>query len=234
MNQSKDNSSIQLGKECEIYPNVYLGYKYLGWKNPTIVGDKSRIHSGTVIYADTVIGKRFTCGHNVIIRAHCEIGDRVVILHGSTLEGMIKIGKGVKIMAHVYIPSRTVIGELVFIGPGVNILNASLPMRSESLSGVTIGNNVVVGGGVTLAPGVTIGDNVFIGAGALVLDNIPSNSLALGSPAKLKPLPEKFGKRNDPKQIFTGLDLWNKVDDDKSWMDEDFFGKEDWLRDHGI
>ena len=34
-------------------------------------------------------------------------------------------------------------------------------------------------------PGVTIGDNVVIGAGAVVTKDIPSNSVAVGVPAKV-------------------------------------------------
>lgn len=229
MNNEPEMRNCELGGEAEIEPNVMLGYRYTGSKAPLRIGKKARIHSGTVIYADTVIGDRFTCGHNTTIRAECEIGDRVVILHGCTLEGKLKIGKGVKIMAHVYVSSRTVIGDMVFIGPGVNFLNARLPMRESGVTGATIGNNVTIGGGVTIGPGVNIGDNVFIGAGATVLHDIPSNSLAYGTPAKHQPLPEKFGKRNDPAQIFCGLDLWNNILDDGTWKDEDFPGRDEWL-----
>lgn len=210
-----------IGDDFTIGPNVMLGYRYNGWRQPLQIGKMARIHSGSVIYADTVIGNRFTCGHNVAVRAECRIGDRVVILHGSTLEGRLQIGNGVKIMAHVYIPSSTRIGDMVFIGPGVNILNAKMPMRVAVVAGVTIGDHVVVGGGVTIGPGVTIGDNVFIGAGSVILKDIPSNSLAYGVPAVCKPLPEKFGKGNDARQIFTGLDLWDNTPDDGSWIDEE-------------
>ncbi|MDB6093586.1 MAG: fdtC 1 [Verrucomicrobia bacterium] len=219
----------EIGPGAEIAPNVQLGYRYPGCRVPTRIGGRARIHSGTVIYADTTIGERFTCGHNVTIRAECEIGDRVVILHGCTLEGRMKIGKGVKIMPHVYIPSRTVIGSMVFIGPGTTVLNARFPMREAKVGGPTIGNNVVIGGGVTIGPGVVIGDNVFIGAGATVLKDIPANSLAFGTPAKHQPLPEKFGSRNDPRQVFCGLDLWDNRPGDETWKEEDFFGRAEWL-----
>jgi len=234
MSNNPEMRNCIIGKNCEIAPNVLLGYQYKGWSMPAEIGDMALIHSGTVVYSDTVIGKRFTCGHNVTIRAECIIGDRVVILHGCTLEGKITIGKGVKIMAHVYIPSRTVIGEMSFIGPGVTILNARLPMREPGIAAVTIGNNVVIGGSSVIGPGVIIGDNVFIGAGALVIRDVPSGSLAYGSPAVIKPLPEKFGKGNDPGQIFTGLDLWNNCPDDKTWQDEDFLGKDTWLPENKI
>lgn len=216
----------EIGDGAEIAPNVMLGYRYPGCRLPAKIGGKARIHSGSVIYADTVIGDRFTCGHNVTIRAECVIGDRVVILHGCTLEGRLRIGKGVKIMAHVYIPSSTVIGDMVFVGPGTTFLNARYPMREAAAAkGATIGNHVVIGGGVTVGPGVVIGDNVFIGAGATVLKDIPANSLAYGSPARSKPLAEKFGRRNEPRQIFCGLDLWDNRPTDGTWQDEDFPGR---------
>ncbi|MBM3873274.1 MAG: N-acetyltransferase [Verrucomicrobia bacterium] len=229
MNPSPESPFFELGPDCEIGPNVLLGYRYPGCRAPTRIGARARIHAGSVIYADTVIGDRFTCGHNVTIRAECEIGDRVVILHGSTLEGRLKIGKGVKIMAHVYIPSSTTIGSMVFIGPGVNFLNALLPMRVPVVGGATIGNHVMIGGGVTIGPGVKIGDNVFIGAGANVVRDIPANSLAYGNPARAQPLPEKFGTMNDPKQVFGGLDLWDRRPADETWRDEDFPGRDAWL-----
>jgi len=218
--------NCELGEGAEIEPNVMLGYQYPGHRSPLKLGKKARIHSGTVIYADTIVGDHFTCGHNVTIRAECEIGDRVVILHGTTLEGKLTIGKGVKIMAHVYIPSRTNIGSMVFIGPGVNFLNAMMPMRESGVVGATIGDHVVIGGGVTIGPGVTIGENSFIGSGSVVMKDIPANSLAYGVPAKFRPLPEKFGKGNDPKQIFNGLDLWDNRPGDLSWENEEYSGKE--------
>jgi acetyltransferase-like isoleucine patch superfamily enzyme len=219
----------ELGPHADLAPNVMLGYRYPGCRNPTKIGERAHIHSGTVIYADTVIGRRFTCGHNVTIRAECEIGDRVVILHGCTLEGRLRIGSGVKIMAHVYLPSRTTIGSMVFIGPGTTFLNARMPMREAKVAGATIGNHVSIGGGVTIGPGVTLGENVFVGAGATVLKDVPANSLVYGTPARHQPLPEKFGKRNSPEMIFCGLDLWDNTPDDGTWKSEEFPGRDEWL-----
>ena len=50
---------------------------------------------------------------------------------------------------------------------------------------IVIGNDVYIGNNVILLPGVTIGDNVVIGAGSVVSKNIPSNSLAVGVPARV-------------------------------------------------
>ena len=57
--------------------------------------------------------------------------------------------------------------------------------RREWAEPVSIGNNVWIGGSVTILPGVTIGDNVTIGAGSVVAKDIPSNSIAVGNPCKV-------------------------------------------------
>jgi lipopolysaccharide O-acetyltransferase len=50
---------------------------------------------------------------------------------------------------------------------------------------IVIGNNCWFGDRVFIMPGVTIGDGVVIGAGSIVTKNIPSNSIAVGVPAKV-------------------------------------------------
>ena len=49
---------------------------------------------------------------------------------------------------------------------------------------ISIGNRVWCGVNVTILAGVTIGDDVVIGAGAVVTEDIPANSIAVGVPAK--------------------------------------------------
>jgi acetyltransferase-like isoleucine patch superfamily enzyme len=50
---------------------------------------------------------------------------------------------------------------------------------------IRVGNNVFIGYGSIILPGVTIGDNVVIGAGSIVSRDIPSNSVAVGVPARV-------------------------------------------------
>lgn len=49
----------------------------------------------------------------------------------------------------------------------------------------TIGDNVTLGVNVTILGDVTIGNNVIIGAGSVVVKDIPDNSIAVGSPARV-------------------------------------------------
>ena len=50
---------------------------------------------------------------------------------------------------------------------------------------VHIGNNVWMGGNVTILPGVTIGNNAIIAAGAVVTRDVPDNCMAGGVPAQV-------------------------------------------------
>ncbi|ATO46797.1 hypothetical protein C5L30_000778 [Companilactobacillus farciminis] len=84
------------------------------------------------------------------------------------------------------------IGNNVMIGPNVDIYTVNHPMtakgRREYLGKgfpVTIGNDVWIGGKVTITPGVTIGNNVVVAAGAVVTKDIPDNVLVGGVPAKV-------------------------------------------------
>ena len=87
---------------------------------------------------------------------------------------------------------KVVIGNNVLLAPGVLIttVNHSLSRKGRrdglcTAKPVTIGDDVWIGGNVTVLPGVTIGDNVIVAAGAVVTKDIPSNSIAAGVPAKV-------------------------------------------------
>ena len=87
--------------------------------------------------------------------------------------------------------AKVTIGDDCFIGPNVSIYTAchstdpqERNTRNEWAEPVTIGNNVWIGGSVTILPGVTIGDNVTIGAGSVVTKDIPSDAVAVGNPCR--------------------------------------------------
>jgi maltose O-acetyltransferase len=50
---------------------------------------------------------------------------------------------------------------------------------------VRIGNDVWIGGNVTILPGVTIGNNVVVAAGAVINKDVPDNTLVCGVPARV-------------------------------------------------
>jgi len=80
-------------------------------------------------------------------------------------------------------------GENVKIGYGVVIISVSSITGSDGekliKKPVDIGDNVEIGSSAVILPGVTIGNNSTIGAGAVVTTDIPSNSIAVGIPARV-------------------------------------------------
>lgn len=84
------------------------------------------------------------------------------------------------------------IGDDCQIGPNVQLLTPIHPPepgprrnKLERAEPITIGDNVWLGGGVTVLPGVTIGGNSVIGASAVVTRDVPANVVAVGNPARV-------------------------------------------------
>ena len=91
------------------------------------------------------------------------------------------------------------IGHNLRMGPGVGLISANHDMSDYDQwirkPPLKIGNNVWIGMNSVILPAVDIGDNVVIGANSVVNDNIPSNSIAAGSPCKvIKEKPPYEGK----------------------------------------
>lgn len=61
---------------------------------------------------------------------------------------------------------------------------------------VTIGDDVFIGAHAIVLPNVRIGNRVIIGAGSVVTKDIPDNSVAVGSPAKVVGTYDDFVKKN--------------------------------------
>ncbi len=93
--------------------------------------------------------------------------------------------------------NKLIFGDNVYIAPQCGFYTAGHPLEAglrrrelEFAKPIRVGSDVWFGGGVKVLPGVTIGSNVVIGAGAVVVHDIPDNSVAVGNPARvIKKLP---------------------------------------------
>lgn len=83
---------------------------------------------------------------------------------------------------------------------------------------VRIANNVWIGDNAIVCKGVSIGENSIIGAGAVVVDNVPSNCIAAGNPAKTV-------KQLDPQKKMTTRAHWFS-DPDKLFQGFEYFDRE--------
>lgn len=124
------------------------------------------------------------------------VGAETVVRPPLSLDYGSNVRIGARTFVNYYLTAADVatitIGDDCQIGPNVQLLTPIHPTgpapRREGLERaepITIGDNVWLGGGVTVLPGVTIGDNSVIGASAVVTKDIPANVLAVGNPARV-------------------------------------------------
>lgn len=95
-----------------------------------------------------------------------------------------EIGSGLY-LGHVYgiiINPKAKIGKNVNISQGVTIGQAN---RGKKKGFPVIGDNVFIGPGVCILGNINIGNNVAVGANAVVTDDLPDNAVAVGIPAKI-------------------------------------------------
>lgn len=122
----------------------------------------------------------------------CFYLDQIVWLNGSGIE----MGEAVKFNHGCYVNGfgGLRIGAHTSFGPGVMIHTANHrtddPTRPINEQGwetrpVTIGADCWIGMGVIILPGVTLGDRVVVGAGSVVTGDLPSNTVAVGNPARV-------------------------------------------------
>jgi acetyltransferase-like isoleucine patch superfamily enzyme len=215
-----DNAEV--GEGTIIEPDVTIGFRYHEQCGAARIGKHCILRKGTLIYGDVIIGDYFQSCHHAVIRAKVCMGDYCTVMNNSTLEGLIRFGTGVRIMSHVYIPSRTWFGDHVFVGPGVTFLNDRYPGRIEpdpSPMGPTIEDHVMIGGGSTILPGITIGRQSFIGAGAVVNRDVPAHSMVVGVPGRIEPLSSHLDKPNAEWLTVQPRDLWHPAGDDPDNLD---------------
>lgn len=88
--------------------------------------------------------------------------------------------------------AKITFGTNVFIAPNCGFYTAGHPLDAEQRNQgleialpITVGDNVWIGGGVSVLPGVTIGDNTVIGAGSVVTKDIPAGVIAAGNPCRV-------------------------------------------------
>lgn len=139
------------------------------------------------------IGKGFTSGFgcriesfpentnrkiNVLIGENVQINDYV---HIAAVD-YIEIGDNVLIASKVFISDNNHGSYTLSDSDHPSTIPAS---RKASFKPVYIKKNVWIGESVCILPGVTIGEGSIIGALSVVTKDIPPNSIAVGSPARV-------------------------------------------------
>lgn len=131
-------------------------------------------------------------GINIDIQRHarfshsCELGNNSGIGEGSRLYGKVLIGDDVMMGPQCWIYTQN--HEFRYLDKP---MRQQGPQREEP---VVIGNDVWIGGRVTILPGVHVGNGVIIGAGAVVSKDVPDYAIVGGNPARIL----KYRNKNKP------------------------------------
>ena len=94
----------------------------------------------------------------------------------------------------VFVPTHTVIGNGVFLGPHAVLTNDRYPPTGKpELRGPILEDRAVIGANTTILPGITIGKGAVVAAGAVVTADVPPRTMAVGVPARIRDLPGVYG-----------------------------------------
>jgi len=107
------------------------------------------------------------------------------ILTGIELPCEVKLGRRFRIdhFGGIVISGDAEFGDDCIIRNGVTV-----GLRHTGLRGAPIiGDRVDIGTGAKVLGNIRIGNDVAIGANAVVITDVPSNSIAVGVPAKIRP-----------------------------------------------
>lgn len=107
------------------------------------------------------------------VSKYAEIGVGTVVMAGAIINPFTSIGLSSIINTSCSIDHDCAIAEGVHVSPGANVAG-----------GVSIGEMSWLGIGSIVKQGVEIGSSVTVAAGAVVVNDVPRNSIVKGVPAK--------------------------------------------------
>lgn len=108
-----------------------------------------------------------------IVSMHARLGVGVYIGPGAIVNAGAAIGDGCIVNSGAIVEHDCRLGNFVHVAPGA-VLSA----------GVTVGDRSHIGTGTCTAQYLTIGEDTVVGAGSVVVKNLPSKAVCVGSPAK--------------------------------------------------
>ena len=174
---SSTGKGIQIGRDCSI-------------RKPQRISLEDN-----VILADRVIMDVKNIAASIHLMTNVKIGEETIL---SCLGGHMLIGANTRIgrrcrlgsLQGLTVGHNCVIGdESCIVGAGHAYKSLDLPIIEQPLTcngPTSIGNHVLMGCGVTILDGVSIGDDVCIEPGTLVNDDVPSDCVAAGVPARYR------------------------------------------------
>lgn len=129
--------------------------------------------------ADIARGKGFSLATAIhpraIIADDVEVGAGTMVAAGAVINPGSSIGSNVIINTCASVDHECLIADGAHVGPGVNLGG-----------NVTVGSGSWIGIGAKVRDGIVIGARAIVGAGAVVLHDVPDETVAFGVPAKVQ------------------------------------------------
>lgn len=139
------------------------------------------IHEGAEFGEGTVVWAGVQIMNGVKTGAHCSIGAYSEIGRFTVLGDSVRIGYG------CFLPTRTQVGNRVFIGPRVVMADDRWPEVNNPhyhAEPPILDDDCAIGAGAVILPGVRIGRGALVGAGAVVTHSVAPYETVVGNPAR--------------------------------------------------
>ncbi len=190
-------ASASIHPSAKLPQQVFIG-EHVVIESDVTIGEGSRIGHNSVIHAACRIGRK------VIIGANCTIGgvgfgyeknengsfEQMPHLGNVVIEDGVEIGNNTcidrAVIGSTIIGRNVRIDNLVHIAHGVSIGADSLIIANAMIGGsVRIGDNCWIAPSSSVLNKVEIGKDTLVGMGAVVIRDVPSNTIVAGNPAKV-------------------------------------------------
>lgn len=150
-----------------------------------------------MINDDVLLAEGVRIHHPDLVNLYgCRIGENSKVGAFVEIQKGADIGGNCKISSHSFVCEGVRIEDGVFVGHGVMFINDIYPravtsdgaLQTEAdweLSRTVVETGVSIGSNATIMGGVTIGTGAMIGAGAVVTKDVAAHAIVTGVPARV-------------------------------------------------
>ena len=117
-----------------------------------------------------------------ILRDGVSVGKNAVIMMGAVLNIGAVVGEGTMIDMGAILGGRATVGKNCHIGAGAVLAGVIEPASAVP---VVVEDGVLVGANAVVIEGVRVGAGAVVAAGAVVIEDVPPNTVVAGCPARV-------------------------------------------------
>ena len=150
-------------------PSVFVHEKALCESGE--VGARTRIWAFAHVMRGAAIGADCNICDHAFVESGARIGDRVIVKNNALVW------------------DRVTLEDDVFVGPNAVFTNDRIPRVAfknppELFLPTLVRRGASIGANATIVSGVTIGEQALVGAGAVVVRDVPAHAMVVGNPAR--------------------------------------------------